>query len=287
LTWSQALRRRRASAYGAGAGLDAAVDTCRRLAKPGLACTVGYAASPGEHPRSVADVHLDAFDRLAAEGLDGHVSVKLSALDFDPELLAELDAAAARSAQPLHIDALGPETADRTWRLLEGMPRDGSVGVALPGRWRRSLEDTALAARLGLRVRVVKGQWAGRADGDTNPVEGFLAVVNRLRGHDAGVAVATHHVTLLEECLTHLKAAGTPCGAELYFGLPFRAAALAARRLGVPIRVYVAYGATGAPYDARRAARDPIAAWWLLQDLAMGKDKTWVSIKRSFRQPAR
>ena len=31
MTWSQALRRRRASAYGAGAGLDAVIDTCRRL----------------------------------------------------------------------------------------------------------------------------------------------------------------------------------------------------------------------------------------------------------------
>jgi proline dehydrogenase len=274
LTWSQAPRRRRASAYRAGAGLDAAIDGCRRLAKHRLACTVGHASHPGERPRSGADVHLDAFDRVAAEGLDGHVSVELSALDFDPELLAELDAAAARYAQPLRIDALGPEAVDRTWRLLESMLRDGSAGVALPRRWRRSLKDTALAARLSLRVRVAKGQWVGGAGGDTNPVEGFLAVVNRLRGHDAGVAVATHHVTLLEECLTHLKAAGTTGNAEPYFGLPFRAPAVAVRRLGVPIRVYVPYGATGAPYDALRAGRDPIAAWWLLHDLAMEKDKT-------------
>ncbi len=84
-------------------------------------------------------MHLDAFERLAAQGIDGHVSVKLSALDFDPELFAELDAAAARSGRPLHVDALAPETVDATWLLLQGAPRAGEVGIALPGRWTRSV----------------------------------------------------------------------------------------------------------------------------------------------------
>jgi proline dehydrogenase len=283
---SEALRRRRASAYRAGTGLDAAVGVCRRLAANGLACTVGYAAMPGEEPRAVADAQLAAFERLAAEGLDGHVSVKLSGLGFDADLLAELDAAAARTSRPLHVDALAPETVDATWALLQSIPPAGDVGTTLPGRWRRSADDASLAAQLGLRVRVVKGQWGASGRGDVDPAAGFLTVVDRLCGHDRGVGVATHDVKLLEESLRRLTAAGTPATAELYFGLPFRAPAAAARRLGVPIRVYVAYGETSAPYALRDAARRPAAAWWLFQDVLLGKDKTWVSIRRSRLRPS-
>ena len=274
------MRQRRRSAYGAGS-LDGALDVCRRLASYGLASTVGYTAGPGERPRSVADVHLSAFERLAAEGIDGHVSVKLSALDFDSDLFGELDAASARTSRPLHVDALAPETVDATWLLLQRAPRAGEVGMTLPGRWRRSAEDASLAERLGLRARVVKGQWADVAPDAVDPAQGFLDVVDRLRGHSGGVAVATHDVALLAESLRRLIAADTPCAAELFFGMPFRAPAVAARRLGVPIRIYVPYGHAGAPYGIADVPGRPVAAWWLMQDLALGKDKTWLSIRRS------
>ena len=175
------LRRRRVSAYRAGHGLDEALDVCRRLADRGLASTIGYGAAPQARPRAVADAHLAAFDRLSSEAVDCYVSVKLSAIGFDPALLAELEAAGVASQRRLHLDALAPETVEATWMLLEGMPRDGRVGTTLPGRWRRSADDTTRAARLGLSVRIVKGQWPEHADGGGDPVgEGFLGVVDRL-----------------------------------------------------------------------------------------------------------
>jgi proline dehydrogenase len=277
------MRRRRASAYGAGPTVGAALDVARRLWRQGLASVIGYAARPGEPPRAVADVHLGAFERLAGEDVDCQVSVKLSALAFDADLFAELEAAAARTGRRLHVDALAPETVDATWRLVDGVPRAGRLGTTLPGRWRRSCEDAPRASRLGLGVRVVKGQWAAPGGDDVDPRAGFLDVVDRLGGHHAGVGVATHDVALLAESLRRLQAAGSPCTAELYFGLPFRAPATAARRLGVPVRVYVAYGSAAAPYGIAEAARDPAAAWWLVQDLVLGKEKTWLSIRRSHR----
>jgi proline dehydrogenase len=284
LTCSEPLRQRRRSAYAAGP-IDQALDVCRRLARYGLGSIAGYMAAPDERPRAVADVHLQAFERLAADEVDCHVSVKLSGLDFDADLFAELDVASARTSRPLHVDALAPETVEATWRLLERTPRAGEIGTTLPGRWRRSADDAALAERLGLRVRVVKGQWADDNGATLDPRAGFLAVVDRLRGHPRGVSVATHEVELLEESLRRLIAAGTPCTAELFFGLPFRAPALAARRLGVPVRVYVPYGAAGAPYAVADVTAKPIAAWWLAQDLLLGKEKTWLSIRRSRLQP--
>jgi proline dehydrogenase len=278
------LRRRRIAAYGAGQSLDTAIDACRRLTRYGMTSTVGYSAPAGDPPRAVADVHLAAFDRLSRERLDCQVSIKLSALDFDAALLQELAAAARASGHPLHIDALAPDTVDPTWKLVEGLPSGADVGITLPGRWRRSVGDVAVAKRLGLRVRVVKGQWADDAPGPAiDPAEGFLRVVDELGGHGRTVAVATHDVQLLGVSLQRLAASGTPASSELLFGLPFRGPLLTARRLGVPVRGYVPFGHRGATYGIADLPHRPAATRWLLQDLVLGQEKTWRSLERTDR----
>jgi proline dehydrogenase len=277
----EVLRARRAAAYGAGPALEQALEAGRRLADHGLASTIGYTAAPGEPARAVADAHLAAFERLAGEDFDCYVSVKLSALDFDVSLFNELAAGAAKSGRALHTDALAPETANATWRLLQGASSSAQLGTALPGRWARSAEDASLAARLGLRVRVVKGQWPDGTRARVDPAQGFLRVVDRLRGHPPGVGVGTHDSRLLAESLHRLTTAGTPCSAELFLGLPFRAPAATARRFGVPIRIYVPYGRAAAPYGLGDLHRNPAAARWLIEDLLLGKEKMWRSIRRS------
>jgi proline dehydrogenase len=279
--WLDPLRRRRASAYVAGPGLDDAVAASRRLAADGIPFTLGYSAPPEQSARAAADVHLGAFAALGADGTDGYVSVKLSGLHFDAALFGELEAAAARSRRRMHIDALAPETVDQTWALIEGAADPAALGIALPGRWRRSVADAARALDLGLVVRVVKGQWADTVDADVDAAAGFLDVVDAVAGSKNLVAVATHDIPLLEESLRRLTAAGTPCEAELLLGLPFGPPARAARHLGLPIRLYVPYGSTGAAYGVGDAVRKPATAWWLVQDLLLGKDKTWQSIRRS------
>jgi proline dehydrogenase len=279
--WLDAARRRRASAYIAGRGLDDALAASRRLAADGIPSTLGYSAPPEESPRAATDVHLRAFDALAADGTDGYVSVKLSALHFDAALFDELEAAAKRVARRLHIDALAPDTAERTWALIEGANDPAALGLALPGRWRRSVDDARRALDLGLVVRVVKGQWADGDGAHVDPAAGFLDVVGALAGSKNLVAVATHDIALLEESVRRLTAARTPCEVELLLGLPFAAPARAARRLGVPVRLYVPYGETGAAYGIGELVRKPVTAWWLAQDLLLGKDKTWQSIRRS------
>jgi proline dehydrogenase len=275
------IRRRCASAYRAGPGLDEALAVCRRLAAGGLASTVGYAARRGEPAARVADAHVAAFDRLATEDLDCYVSVKLTALEDDEALFAALEAAAQRSGRRLHLDALGPDATDAIWRRAERSGSPHRLGVTLPGRWRRSACDATRAVDLGVAVRVVKGQWPAGADADADPAEGFLRVVDGLRDAARPVSVATHDARLSGEALRRLIDAGTPCAAELFYGLPFRAAAGAARDLGVPIRVYVPYGDAGAPYGSADLRANPAAMWWLTQDLLLGETKTWRSIRRS------
>ena len=159
--------------------------------------------------------------------------------------------------------------------------RVGALGVALPGRWRRSVQDAARALDLGLVVRVVKGQWADTVDDAVDPAAGFLDVIDALCASKNLVIVATHDLGLLEESVRRLTATRTPCEVELLLGLPFGPPARVARRLGVPIRLYVPFGRTGAAYGVGELVRRPVTAWWLVQDLLLGKDKTWQSIRRS------
>jgi proline dehydrogenase len=282
LTCWAPIRRRSSSAYRAGPRLDDALAVCRRLAAHGLGSTIGYTAGRGEPARSAADAYLEGFHRLAAEELDCYVSMKPSALGFDARLVGELEAAAVQSGRRLHLDALAPDVADETWRLLDGAANTGSLGMTLPGRWRRSAGDATRAVNLGVAVRVVKGQWPDNVDGGLDPAKGFLDVVDRLHDHAGGVALATHDVPLLAESLRRLAAAGGPREVELFYGLPFRDAALVARRAGVPVRVYVPYGHGGAPYGGADLVSRPRVAWWLAQDLLLGERKTWRGIRRAY-----
>jgi proline dehydrogenase len=273
------VRRRSSAAYRAGASLAHALDASRRLAGHGLRSTIGYAAFAGESPRAVADAYRRAFDRLGGSELDCYVSVKLAALDFDGALLREISEAAARSGRRLHADALGPESADATWRLLEQLPPGAVVSTTLPGRWRRSLVDAERAVEHGLAVRVVKGQWPDPEGDRIDAGRGFLEVVERLAGRSPFVAVATHDVRLLAQALERLAAAGTDCEAELFYGLPLAEPARTAQSHGVPVRVYVPYGDAGAPYRAADLRR-PTVARWLARDLVHGADKPWRELER-------
>jgi len=272
------VRRRCASAYRAGPELGDALAACRRLADHGLRATIGYAAKAREPHDAVAGAYAAALDALAEERFDAYVSVKLPAVGLDAGRFDMLVAAAARCGRRLHVDAVAPDAAEATWQLLAGADGAAALGTTLAGRWHRSPDDAGRAAELGLAVRVVKGQWGDPSGTDADPATGFLDVVDRLLGHHGVVGVATHDEPLLEEALRRLAGAGTPCEAELFLGLPFRGPARVARRLGVPLRVYVPYGDAGAPYGRGVLATRPAAAAWIAQDLLFGKEKTWRSI---------
>lgn len=262
------------------------LGVCRRLAGYGIASAIGYSASRGESARAVADIHLAAFEQLSTAGdLDCYVSIKLSALDFDAALFAEVAAAATGSGRRLHIDALKAENVDPTMSLLEQTPRTKLFGTTLPGRWRRSRQDLATAVEMGLSVRVVKGHWNDDIGGSVDPTWGFLDLVESLSGYQGGVAVATHDTKLLRESLHRLTASGTPCHSELFLGMPFRGPAQVAREFQVPVRVYVPYGDAWPGYGLRDLVTHPATVWWLAQDLVLGQEKTWRSIQRSRSKP--
>ncbi|HEY2937345.1 MAG TPA: hypothetical protein VGJ25_12150 [Gaiellaceae bacterium] len=201
----------------------------------------------GEPPEAVIAQYRRAAE--AVVGFDAYLSVKATALAFSAELAGQL-------GSRLHFDSMAPDTVDATLALLERL--DGDLGTTLPSRWRRSDRDAERALELGLRVRLVKGQW--ESGDDREPREGFLALIDRLAGRARHVAVATHDRALAAEALRRLG--DTPTELEQLYGLP-----LAPPRA----RVYVPFGRGYLPYALRQVRRDPRIAWWVARDLVRSR----------------
>src|SRR5436309_1543455 len=269
------IAERAARAYVAGPELADALRVCRALAGRGDAATICWWDGDGEPPRRVADAYLAALRGLAAGSLNCYLSIKAPSLGFSHELLGELVETARPSGVGLHFDSLAPEGADRTWASIRAAAgRGASAGCTLPARWRRSLSDADHAVALGIRVRVVKGQWADPEAPDRDVRSNFLAVVESLAGRAGRVGIATHDPELARAALARLCAAGTPCELELLYGLPARTPVAIARAGGVPVRFYVPYGHAWLPYGLSQARQHPRVLWWAMRDLLAGSRGT-------------
>jgi proline dehydrogenase len=268
----QSLIRRAASAYTAGPAIKDAQDVCQRLAHEGIASTVCYWDIYADQPRFVSQSYIDLLGVISGLKSDCYLSVKAPALKFDLDLLKGILDEAARINAIVHFDAMSPDTVDRTFALIEeARPLYCKLGCTLPGRWRRSQMDADRAIEMGLRVRVVKGEWAGIGDDEMDPQLGFLDVIDRLAAERAKhVAVATHNPELARKALSRLKTAGTPCELELLYGLPQHPLMEIARHIGVPLRMYVPYGKAGLPYRLKDSVRNPRYIGWFLHDLFRG-----------------
>jgi proline dehydrogenase len=264
------IERRAAGAYLAGARLSDALAAGDRIAARGYGIVIGFWNADDDAPERVAAEDVTALEALGPRGASWYLSVKAPALGYSGELVGRILGAAAPIGAIVHFDSHGPETAERTLALaLEARAAHEAVGITVPGRWRRSLSDAERAAEGGLRVRVVKGEWADPDEPEIDMREGFLAVVDRLAGRAAHVCVATHDAQLAREAVGRLAASGTPHDLELLVGLPFEPAVEVARGAGLPVRVYVPYGHASLRYGLGYLRRNPRRVWWLVRDLLL------------------
>jgi len=267
--------------YVAGSELSEALEACRKFANNGYTGTICYWNADADEPRFVADQYLAALDDLTQTELDCYLSIKTPALGFSHPLMAEIIEKAKATRVRLHFDSHAPEQADQTLDLLAAsLPRFSRLSLTLPGRWRRSLRDADWACKLGLTVRVVKGQWADPDDPEIDMREGFLNVIDRLAGRASHVAVASHDAPLASEALHRLRAAGTSCELELLFGLPLYESVRAALEAEVPVRIYIPYGDAWVPYCLSQIKKNPRMLKWVVQSALFGRQLVLLDANR-------
>src|SRR5262245_2130477 len=137
------LIRRAASAYTAGSTPQDAQAVCNRLAREGVASTVCYWDVYSDHPASISQAYVGLLGTMSNGSSDCYLSVKAPSLKFDIDLVKKVLDEATRLKAIVHFDALAPDTVDRTFSLIaEAREIYPKLGCTLPGRWRRSLDDT-------------------------------------------------------------------------------------------------------------------------------------------------
>jgi len=279
----QAWGRRLAKRFIAGEELSDALRVARELREQGFELTLNYLGeSVRDAPTAEAacQVYLDILDRLAADGLRSHISVKLTQLGLAiDEALTErlLRAIAERAAQYrnfVRIDMESSAYVDATLRVFRAVdaPRD-SLGLAIQSYLRRSQNDVEELLRCGARIRLVKGAYKEppevafprKRDVDRN----FARLVRMLLESAAYHAIATHDERLIAEAQVVARERGLKADQyefQMIYGIR-RQLQRDLLQQGYRVRVYVPFGRQWYPYFMRRLAERPANLLFLLRNL--------------------
>jgi proline dehydrogenase len=280
--------RRAVRKFMPGETLDDALTAARNLAAHRITSTfteLGENVTAQEEAGQVVRVYVEALDRIAREGLDVEVSVKLTHLGLDVDLelafrhAERLALAAAERSNALWIDMEAHPYVDRTLevfhRLRQG--RHPNVGICLQAYLRRTERDLDNVLANGGWVRLVKGAYREPSDilvGNKKAIDdAFLSLAMRtLRVVQPGggrLAVATHDVKLIDRIDRAAREAGrkrTDFEVQMLYGI--RSAdqvKLAAD--GFRVRTLIAYGSYWYPWYLRRLAERPANVFFVLRNL--------------------
>jgi proline dehydrogenase len=276
--------------FVAGETLDEVLGALERLRAAGLRTTVdvlGESVDSAAAARSAADTYVDVLDALAARGLDGNVSLKLTqmGLDVDPALAREnverIVARAAAHGSFVRIDMEDHSRTDATldlWRAVRPLNRaSGDTGVVIQAALRRSPGDIeAIIAEQG-RVRLCKGAYrepssvafVDRAEVD----RAYAELMDRLLREGTFPALATHDEHLIRRVIRFAREAGIVRDRfefQMLYGVR-RDLQDQLSRAGYGVRVYVPFGTEWYPYFMRRLAERPANVAFILRSVMREK----------------
>jgi len=277
------LGRRLASRFIAGEEIADALRVIRRLTSEGFRVTLDCLGE-SVHEAAAAEVacqtYLQLLDRLAAENLNSHVSVKLTQLGLaiDEGMarrnLARLAESAARHHNFVRVDMEGSAFTDATLRVFYSVdaPRD-VLGIAIQTYLFRTEADVQELLKRGARIRLVKGAYkeppeiafARKRDVDGN----FQKLAEKLLASGIYHAIATHDDRLIGATQRFARAQGIS-PERFEFQLLYGIRRQLQRQLiqeGWRVRVYVPYGREWYAYFMRRLAERPANLFFLMRHL--------------------
>jgi proline dehydrogenase len=275
--------RRLASRFIAGENLEEALHVIRRVNAEGFTVTLdclGESVHKPAEAEAACRTYLDLLNRLAAEKLNSHVSVKLTQLGLaiDEELarrnLASLAESAARHRNFVRVDMEGSAFTDATLRVFYALdaPRD-EVGIAIQAYLRRTKADVQELLKHGARIRLVKGAYNEPAEiafplkRDVD--ENFRRLTEKLLASGNYHAIATHDERIIATTKSFASTRGiSPQNFEFQFLYGIR------RDLqqqliqqGWRVRLYIPYGREWYAYFMRRLAERPANLFFLMRNL--------------------
>jgi proline dehydrogenase len=267
--------------FVAGESIGEAIAVAGSLNAAGATVSLDHL---GEHVTTAAeaelarDDYLACLDEIAAAGIDGNISVKLTQLGLgsdDALARASLGALAARAAAvgtTVTVDMEESVHTETTIRIFEeAQASHGNLGLALQAYLRRTPADLERLEAAGGHVRLCKGAYAEPAElaaqtrADVNAA--FDALLGRLMASETLTpAIATHDETRIGLAQLLGAARDGPWEFQMLYGVRSKLQSQLLRD-GYRLRIYVPYGIAWYPYLTRRLAERPANLWFFLRAL--------------------
>jgi proline dehydrogenase len=246
---------------------------------------LGENLTGADEAEEVTQHYLEVFDKVAASGLDAHVSVKPTQLGLDLDRAMcerNLDRLMERAEQRnnfLWIDMESSPYVDPTLALFKRTrAKSPRIGVAIQAYLYRTPKDIEALVPLGPAIRIVKGAYLEppsvaypkKADVD----EAFYKLCTRLMAPDAVQAgsllhIATHDGALIDRLSAYIAHNKVPKSAyefAMLYGIQ-RQQQLRLAREGQRLRVLISYGEYWFPWYMRRLAERPANVWFVAKNM--------------------
>ena len=278
-----ALGRRMAARFIAGEELKDALQVVRRLNAEGFMVTLdllGESVPGAAEAEAACQAYVHILDRLALEGLNSHVSVKLTQLGLaiDEGLacrhLKWLCACAAKYHNFVRVDMEGSAFTEATLRVFRTVSAPRHVaGIVIQSYLYRSDKDVEELLKSGARIRLVKGAYneppaiAYRYKRDVD--RSFSRLMEMMLSSGIYHAIATHDERLIAAAQEYARVHDiSPDRYEfqLLYGIR-RHLQRDLLRQGARVRLYVPYGRQWYAYFMRRLAERPANLLFLLRNL--------------------
>jgi proline dehydrogenase len=277
------LVRRMPFRFVAGTTLNQAVTAVRALNESGATATLdvlGESVGDRASADRAAAAYVEAIERIAADGLDANVSIKLTQMGLDlgvEECLAVMQPIVEvgdRHGIFVRIDMESSEYTDRTLEVVERLRATGhDVGPVIQSYLHRSVADVERLAAERVRVRICKGAYAEPpeiAHQDRVAVgDAFVTLCEELLRADAYPGIATHDPDMIERVITFVRE--HDIGHDRFeFQMLYGVRRDLQRQLlekGYRVRIYVPYGTEWYPYFMRRLAERPANVLFVLRSV--------------------
>jgi proline dehydrogenase len=265
--------RRSVRRFMPGETLDEATTAATRLRERGLPTmftALGENVTELSGARRVVEDYRQAYDRVAAAGLDTEISVKPSHLGLDQNQraalanLEELATTAAEHDNWLWLDMESASYVDGTLDLYREL-RAGhpNVGVCLQAYLKRTAGDVDMLMPLDPTIRLVKGAYReprelvfGSREVIDEAYRRLALLILARKGPVGRLALGTHDVGLIRQIETDV---GGHDGFEVHMLFGIRQADLLRMAgEGYRARSLISYGTHWYPWFMRRIAEKPV-----------------------------
>jgi proline dehydrogenase len=263
----------------------AAAQAQQKLGITTILTRLGENLTKAEEFEEVTQHYLDVLDKVAAAGLDAHISIKPTqlGLDLDRGLCERnMDRLVERAELRnnfVWIDMEGSPYVEPTIEIFKrSRAKSARVGIAIQAYLYRTPKDIESLVPLGPAIRIVKGAYLEPPDvafpKKSDVDEAFYTLCTRLMAADAQQSgtllhIATHDVPLADRLLAHIRQHNVPKPAyefAMLYGIQ-RQQQLRLVNEGQRLRVLISYGEYWFPWYMRRLAERPANVWFVIRTM--------------------